>query len=316
MTARLLLGEDLLIPLGELLRERECVRPFRSSRVRCKSPFVSQRSPLSVRRPHVGIRGGSAAASKVVTRSFSPVRSRSRWSSWGSRGDLNSFYISYLPNDVGCADLQKFFMKWGRVRNVFIHRKRNRYNQRFVIIWFDKVHDEKSFSLSSDKVWFGNIKFLVNIPRFKRNMENNLSPVVSPARIPLAVPLKFRDNRRFVEAVGKNVLDFSSVKEENDRLLKCLVGKTSKSVLPSVVPALLKDEGIFNINAQLLGGDLILLSPNDGESILEVVKDAETWFASNLDGNLNESQPIVLWFQEFLICRVFNNIELVLIHLS
>ncbi|CAL0315588.1 unnamed protein product [Lupinus luteus] len=101
--------------------------------------------------------------------------------------------------------------------------------------------------------------------------------------------LNLTDNRSFVEAVigsgpalegtlaitsssvplreGRRVLSYSSVSSEQDWLLRCMVGRTVRSVVPSEVSALLKMEGILSVRAHVLDGDLILLSPVDGEDV-------------------------------------------------
>ncbi|CAL0331270.1 unnamed protein product [Lupinus luteus] len=62
---------------------------------------------------------------------------------------------------------------------------------------------------------------------------------------------------------------------EKEWLLKCLVGRTVRSVAPSDVLSILKAEGILTVSAHVLGSDLILLSPLDDEVMEEVMKDAD-----------------------------------------
>ncbi|CAL0312201.1 unnamed protein product [Lupinus luteus] len=71
---------------------------------------------------------------------------------------------------------------------------------------------------------------------------------------------------------GRKVLSYSCDKLERDWFLRCLVGRTVRSVVPSEVPSLLKAKGVLNVRTHVLGGDLVLLSPSEDEDIHVVLK--------------------------------------------
>ncbi|CAL0312907.1 unnamed protein product [Lupinus luteus] len=241
----------------------------------------------------------------VSRRRFSS-RTSARGRSQGVRrrdfaGELSSFYITNFPESASSNDLWAFSQKWGRV-DVYIPLKRNRNDQRFAFIRFDKVLDERSFAKEFDKLWFGNYKLFANIPMFRKDVEGIPKPKVSTPLVrvpPAAVPLKLRDSRSYVEAVNgvgsqgevdklpsvgvPSSLDrvlpvpplhVSGVTSELEWLTGCVVGRVHKEVSPDNVAGLLQADGIFTISVHLMGGDLLLLSPLAGENVLDVFKDA------------------------------------------
>ncbi|OIW11717.1 hypothetical protein TanjilG_14350 [Lupinus angustifolius] len=48
-----------------------------------------------------------------------------------SKDNLSTIYITNFPDDFRTSDLWHFFLKWGRVRDVYIPFKRNSFGQRF-----------------------------------------------------------------------------------------------------------------------------------------------------------------------------------------
>ncbi|CAL0316771.1 unnamed protein product [Lupinus luteus] len=59
------------------------------------------------------------------------VRENRRGALTRGGGEFSMFYISNFLEDYCAQDLWRLFEKWGRVRDVFIHFKRNKYDRRF-----------------------------------------------------------------------------------------------------------------------------------------------------------------------------------------
>ncbi|CAL0324595.1 unnamed protein product [Lupinus luteus] len=73
---------------------------------------------------------------------------------------------------------------------------------------------------------------------------------------------------------------YSSEKKDLDWLLKCMVGKTVETVDARLVSGLLKAEGLLTVSAHPIGGDLVLISPSEGDDLNEVLKDAKDWISA------------------------------------
>ncbi|CAL0311080.1 unnamed protein product [Lupinus luteus] len=258
-------------------------------------------------RPHANLKFSSFSSPRLPSSSSAPfslhgtVREKHNGAPGSFHGDFSSFYIANFPDDVSSKDLWNLFQKWGRVRDVYIPRKRNKLNQRFAFIRFDRVKNERRLALELDKVWIGNFKIFANIPLFNRNQSApSVRRVVTPSW-PKLDRIKLSDSRSFLDVVkgtdgvvgipGLNSVDPSSVKDSGsfsysaekvdlEWLQNCMVGKTVETVDARLVSGLLKNEGFLTVVAHPIGGDLVLISPSEGEDLNEVLKDAKDWISA------------------------------------
>jgi hypothetical protein len=74
---------------------------------------------------------------------------------------------------VSQVELWREFQKWGRVREVFIPNKRNKYGKRFGFVRFLDVKDPKSLETKLDNIKMNETKLHVNLPRFARQDEKD-----------------------------------------------------------------------------------------------------------------------------------------------
>ncbi|CAL0313901.1 unnamed protein product [Lupinus luteus] len=139
-------------------------------------------------------------------------------------------------------------------------------------------------------------------PKLSLHLDHNMSDNVQEVNISHH-NWKFRDSRSFAQAfkgddygrpigesnreANKRPLGPSAVTKDwkgmeytvDDKdfewLSKCLVGRTTDHEKASLIPSLLKSEGIVTISVHPMGGSLVLLVPLEGEVIQEVVQAAE-----------------------------------------
>ncbi|CAL0303250.1 unnamed protein product [Lupinus luteus] len=127
------------------------------------------KEPKILPRPHANLKFSSFSSYG----NRGTVREKVKGAPVSFHGDFSSFYIANFPYDVSSKDLWNLFQKWGRVRDVYIPRKKNKINQRFAFIRFDRVKDERSLALELDKVWIGNCKIFA---KFLCSIEISLKP--------------------------------------------------------------------------------------------------------------------------------------------
>lgn len=92
-----------------------------------------------------------------------------RYMTWRDKEHVTTFYFSRFPEEIRESDLWKLFQKWGRVREVFIPRYRNKVGHRFGFVRFIEVVDERRLERQLDNnIFIGGMKLFVNSPKFDR----------------------------------------------------------------------------------------------------------------------------------------------------
>lgn len=79
-----------------------------------------------------------------------------------------SFFVTNFPEEVTQGDLWKLFITYGRVGEVFIPRKLNKWNRKFAFVKFREVRWVEELEASLQDVWWGEKKLKINIARFGR----------------------------------------------------------------------------------------------------------------------------------------------------
>lgn len=96
-----------------------------------------------------------------------------------SRGDQNnrltSFFFSNFPDNFGVEEMWKVFLRWGRVWDVYILPRRDKYGRRFGFVKFLDVQNPKVLENELVVILIGNQRLKVNIPRFDRNYNGAVS---------------------------------------------------------------------------------------------------------------------------------------------
>lgn len=85
--------------------------------------------------------------------------------------ETTSFFFTNFPDIYGNEDMWKVFIKWGKVRNVHIPSRTDKFGNRFKFVKFFDVHYPKELEAQLNTIWIGDYKMKVNIPKFQR--ENN-----------------------------------------------------------------------------------------------------------------------------------------------
>lgn len=204
------------------------------------------------------------------------------------------------------------FQRWGRVIDIFIPQKRNKFGNKFGFVKFIDVNNPKAFEEKLDALWLGTYKLRVNIPVFDRvaglgvikkpqafvEGKNNVNThlVGKSYAQALVGGATMEHSRRNVAGTSKvfnrrptnrrnhfSGPEFTVFEGEMEWLKGCFVGK---SVDPEGILCIKKKivlESILAVNLTPLGGDLVLMFAPEGENFEEILRKNEKnficWFA-------------------------------------
>jgi RNA recognition motif-containing protein len=80
--------------------------------------------------------------------------------------EATSFFITNFPEDVLVVDLWRIFAKFGRVGEVYIPSKKDKWGRGFGFVKFFEVGNVEELSLKLSEVWCGTYKLRINLSRF------------------------------------------------------------------------------------------------------------------------------------------------------
>jgi hypothetical protein len=82
--------------------------------------------------------------------------------------ESTSFFFTNFPEETLAVDLWKIFVKFGRVGEVFIPKKLNRWGERFGFVKYMEAKDVEDLSRRLGEVWLGTYKLRINLSRFAK----------------------------------------------------------------------------------------------------------------------------------------------------
>jgi len=83
---------------------------------------------------------------------------------------MTTFFFSHFPINYGERDTWKVFRRWGRLVEVFISTKLNRWGNRFGFLRFCEIKNVRKLESELDVIRIGNMNLYVNIPRYRNMM--------------------------------------------------------------------------------------------------------------------------------------------------
>lgn len=86
-----------------------------------------------------------------------------------------SFLFKNFPEDCSLETLKECFSKVGRISDIFLPKKRDRYGKVFGFVRFPRIYNEEDLLTKLNEVWIGSYKIRVSTPRFNRNEQHKLS---------------------------------------------------------------------------------------------------------------------------------------------
>ncbi|WJX67034.1 hypothetical protein P8452_51533 [Trifolium repens] len=84
-----------------------------------------------------------------------------------------SYFFTNFPDDVLVVDLWKLFAKFGRVGEVYIPSKKDKWGRRFGFVKYLDVGNVEKLTLKLGEVWSGSFKLRINLSRFERKKKSS-----------------------------------------------------------------------------------------------------------------------------------------------
>jgi len=214
----------------------------------------------------------------------------------GYSNEYTTFFFSNFPHGYGEMDMVKIFQKQAKVKEVFISRRLNRWGRRFGFMRFFDVRNVGRMERDLDSLYIGNMKLHVNIPKYRRN---TMGIHKGDRRDPRAshsgrkrdggkrkeVWVEKKRNLSYAEAVKGEVQQEewkgTAIEVETHTLPwmeKSVVGHLKEGMDFDQLSEDLVKEGMNRLRARMLGDNLILLTPREGEKARDIIKDNNEWF--------------------------------------
>ncbi|GAU41064.1 hypothetical protein TSUD_284340 [Trifolium subterraneum] len=87
--------------------------------------------------------------------------------------EATSFFFTNFPEDALAGNLWKLFAKYGRVGEVYIPQKLNKWGCRFGFVKYREVKNTVELERRLGEVWMGTFKLRVNLSRFAKGSSSN-----------------------------------------------------------------------------------------------------------------------------------------------
>lgn len=215
-----------------------------------------------------------------------------------------SYYFTNFPPSLDIEALCGLFMKWGKVVDVFVPRKRNKEGKAFGFVRFKDVLYPSELERRLDQIWVGTYKLRTNFARFSRHKDDTAdgkqrnAPVVG--QVQQGKVQQSQIGASYVEVAKGNVgtkqwrkkinvdpniwrgMDFVAKEEDIAWLSKCYVGCVQNPNAMYLLQDRIIEEGVSNFTISPMGGDMVLIKPSEGEVFEEFIKEyedlVETWF--------------------------------------
>jgi RNA recognition motif-containing protein len=237
-----------------------------------------------------------------------------------------TYFFTNFPEETMVVDLWRVFAKYGRVGEVYVPNKVDKWGWRFGFAKFLEVQNVEELSSKLEEVWCGSFKLKVNLSRFGRNSNlknsdhhgagNNSKPPEQKDVIAKEYAVRSGDGRTFKQALGegpKNQPNKSrgkgvmkeglnelgkeearvpvplSFEPDKDflQVLGCsFVGKLVQGKNIKMLQLNLCLEGYRNVRAASMGEGRVLLFSFSGEDVNTVLSKKSWW-----EGILEDIRP-------------------------
>jgi hypothetical protein len=96
-----------------------------------------------------------------------------------------SYFVTNFPEDCSFDDLWKVFARFGRVGDVYIPKKLDKWGKRFAFVKYMEAMEVQELRQREDDVWIGTFKLRINKSRFDRRDDSSKMEEVGPRRGPV-----------------------------------------------------------------------------------------------------------------------------------
>ncbi|GKV12444.1 hypothetical protein SLEP1_g23583 [Rubroshorea leprosula] len=221
-----------------------------------------------------------------------------------------SFFIANFPEEWKQKDMWKEFKKYGRVIQIYIANKNDKWGRKFGFVRFLNIRNPREMELNLSKIQVGDRRLQANLAMYneengdlgmkKRESKTNACP---SKQVEATVGTKsYADAVRSNEEAskGKGVQGKRWTPEKNSRvneergeteevwechpsaeneewLKNCLVRQIQRPKMITELKDKIMIEGFFSINITPMGGNMVLIHSEDEEEISKFNKEGSGW---------------------------------------
>ncbi|KAF1894928.1 hypothetical protein Lal_00022422 [Lupinus albus] len=230
----------------------------------------------------------------------------------GLSRNSTTFFFTNFPQDHGAKEMWEIFNKWGKVIEVVIPSRVDKYGKKFGFVRFWNVNNSKQLAANLDQIWIGSYKIWANLPKFvrRRVSDPTFSGATNVNPRPRPTPRKtanvatthssLRDARNFADVVKfgrKNIptdltvqkqihevdLDYKTTDTNPQWLRNSYVGTVSSHVDPEGLKDKLFMDGFYSVHVTILGGRTVLLRKTEEGEMDSILEDEADWFNCRFD---------------------------------
>ncbi|XP_068490606.1 uncharacterized protein [Phaseolus vulgaris] len=217
-----------------------------------------------------------------------------------------SFFFSHFPTNFGEYEMWKIFRRWGKVQEVFIPRRTNKYGHRFGFVRFIGISDSDKLEYQLDNIWIGNMKLHVNKPKYRRSYkggrveidrgqqkrrDENGSKKVEPR---VRKVWRRKGEISYAQAVKNGIhTRISSEKwmgqimqvkvEDKEWMKRSCVGYLNETTDIEDIKNSFFMNGANFIRLRYLGDNAMLLTPEGDTSVEDLIKENKEWLEEIFD---------------------------------
>ncbi|CAL0299917.1 unnamed protein product [Lupinus luteus] len=237
------------------------------------------------------------------------------------RNSITFFFTNFPPNH-GAKDLWEIFSKWGKVVDVVIPPRVDKYGKKFGFVRFQHVANNKELVQKLDKICIGLYKIWVNFPKFQRRQDSGRLQT-TPRREDAEgnhrrLPTNYRDGRNFADVVKAGSsksqpinsqlsvpdLVFQTSEECPLWLRYSYFGILSDQVDCTILKEKLHLDGFYSIHVFSLGGRSVLLRAEEEGEIESLLRDEKEWFSTHFS-SIHRWKPTDVAQDRFLWIRCY-----------
>jgi hypothetical protein len=207
--------------------------------------------------------------------------------------ETTSFYFTNIPDEVQAVELWSLFAKHGRVGEVYMPKKRDKWGNRFGFVKFKDVKNVEALSNRLEDVWVGTFKIRINLSRFGRKSSKTTSNGRQPSMGQETVEADAKQHKPFKQALllGRRekepvvmpTVEVDVVPDFFHTLVGSYVGRLGVGVEVRALQTKLWLSGMPEVRVIAMGGELVLISNNSGEELRGLMCKKGWWGGLLLD---------------------------------
>ena len=210
---------------------------------------------------------------------------------------ITTFFFSHFPYSYGEYDMWKVFQRWGRVTEVFISRRLDKWGHRYGFVRFLEVKNEQNLQRELDSIRIGSTKLHVNKPRYEREdwkktdkQTNNL--VGNRAPRTRKVWREVRHQQSYAQAVKASSntsqlkwkgISFDTEEADTKWLEGSYIGRVSNYSNVHMVMEEAIQHGRGRLNAKYLGENALLIQGIEGAELGNLMGENKEWWEDNFE---------------------------------